>query len=186
MWWIGCLDGGLLSLWVLGPSLCSHHQGKLLPKNDLQASLFKQYVSKHTECRESYIPSRKVRQQWRVCFQASIYQELSRFLKVRPPGLPQGPNFPSHGIVFPYIFCGLKKHSHVVPGMPMKKQAAGVCLKVLIAILWLPRRCDLQLEKSQQLAITSCLFASEIPKGRAMLSLSEVRKELLDGVSRSC
>ena len=33
-------------------------------------SLFKQYVSKHTECRESYIPSRKVRHQWRVCFQS--------------------------------------------------------------------------------------------------------------------
>ena len=88
--------------------------------------------------------------------------------------------------MFPYTFCGLKKHSHVVPGMPMKKQATGVCLEVLIAILWLPRRCDLQLEMSQQLVITSHLFASEIPKAGTMLSFSEVRKELLDGVSRSC
>ena len=39
-------------------------------------SLFKQYVSKHTECRESYIPSKKVRHQWRVCFQASIKNSL--------------------------------------------------------------------------------------------------------------
>ena len=58
----------------------------------------------------------------------------------------------------------------------MKKQAAGVCLEVLIAILWLPRRGDIQLEMSQQLAIASCLLASEIPKNGTKLSLSEVRK----------
>ena len=69
--------------------------------------------------------------------------------------------------------------------MPMKKQATGVCLEVLIAILWLPRRGDIQLEMSQQLAIASGLLASEIPKGGTKLSLSEVRKQQLDGVSSS-
>ena len=40
----------------------------------------------------------------------------------------------------------------------------GVCLKVQIAILWLPRRGDIHLEMRQQLAVASRLLASEIPK----------------------
>ena len=59
-------------------------------------------------------------------------------------------------------------------------------LKVLIAILQLPRRGDIQLEMGQQLAIESRLLASAIPKGGTKLSLSEVRKQLFDGVSSSC
>lgn len=38
----------LLSLWVSGPSLCSHCQGKMIVKNDLQANLFMQWLSDHS------------------------------------------------------------------------------------------------------------------------------------------
>jgi len=47
------------------------------------------------------------------------------------------------------------------------------------------RRGDIQLEMGQQLAIESRLLASAIPKCGTKLSLSEVRKLLLDGVSSS-
>ena len=47
----------------------------------------------------------------------------------------------------------------------MRKQAVGVCLKVQTAVLWLPRRGDIQLEMRQLLAVESCLLASEILKG---------------------
>ena len=100
--------------------------------------------------------------------------------------MPQGPNFESQDNVFPYTFCGLKTHSYVIPGTTMRKQAVAVCLKVLIAILWLPRRGDIQLEMSQQLAIVSHLHAPGVLKGGAKLLLSFVRKQLLGGVSSSC
>ena len=45
------------------------------------------------------------------------------------------------------------------------------------------RRGDIQLEMGQQLAIENRLLASAITKGGTKLSLSEVRKQLLDGVS---
>ena len=35
--------------------------------------------TQHSKHRKSYVPSRKVRHKWKVCFQASNYQELSRF-----------------------------------------------------------------------------------------------------------
>ena len=63
---------------------------------------------------------------------------------------------------------------------------AEVYLKVLIAILRLARRDDIQLEMGQQLAIESRLLASAIPKGGTKLCLSKVRKQLFDGVSSSC
>lgn len=40
VWMMFCLF-----LWVWWTSLWSNHQGKLLPKNDFQASIFKQYVT---------------------------------------------------------------------------------------------------------------------------------------------
>ena len=48
----------------------SHPQGKLRLTNDLQPSAFKQCVT---------LPLRKERHQKRVCFKASIKQELSSF-----------------------------------------------------------------------------------------------------------
>ena len=68
----------------------------------------------------------------------------------------------------------------------MKKQAVRVCLGVLGAIQCLPRTDDIPLELSQWLGIASHRLASEIPKGSPKLKLSEVRKQQLDGFSRSC
>ena len=72
--------------------------------------------------------------------------------------MPRGPNIESQGSVFPYTFCGLKTHSYVVLGMPLWKQAVGVCLKVLIALLWLHRRGYIQLELSQEMVVASRLL----------------------------
>lgn len=119
--------------------------------------------SQHTECRESCVPLRKIRHQWRV-FSGLYLSKLSRFSDVRPPCLGRGPSFECHGSVFPCSFCGLKTHSCVIPEMPMWKQAVAVCLKLLIVILWLLRKGDIHLEMSQQLDAASCLFASEIKR----------------------
>ena len=141
--------------------------------------------SQHTERRESYVPLRKIRHQWRV-FSGLYLSQLSRFNEVRPPCLHQGPNFECHCSVFHCSFCGLKTHSNVILEMPMWKQTLVVCLKLLIVILLSLRKGDIQLEVSQQLDAVSCLFASETPKCGTKLSLSEVRKQVLDGVSSSC
>lgn len=41
MWWIGHVEGDFAFSVGVGAFLWDHHQGKLLLKNDLQASLFK-------------------------------------------------------------------------------------------------------------------------------------------------
>ena len=68
----------------------------------------------------------------------------------------------------------------------MEKQAAGVCLEVLIAILWLPRRGDIQLEMSHWPGVVSRLLDSEVPKSGPKFLLSKGRKQLLDDFSGSC
>ena len=57
----------------------SQRQGKVLLKNELHAHIFNLCVPLHTEYRESYVPLRKEMHQQRLCFQASVYQELSKF-----------------------------------------------------------------------------------------------------------
>ena len=59
--------------------------------------------SQHTECWESYVPSMSERHQKRMWFQASVYQELSRFSDVRTPGLHRGPNFQVSTVCFPAL-----------------------------------------------------------------------------------
>ena len=54
-------------------------QGTLPLKNDLQPRAFQQCVTQHAGGWESYLPSRKERHPQRVCFQASILQELFNF-----------------------------------------------------------------------------------------------------------
>lgn len=58
---------------------------------------------------------------------------------------PQGPNIQPQGSVFPSNFYSLKTHSYISLGRPMRKQAVGLCLRILTAILCLPRRGDIQL-----------------------------------------
>ena len=73
---------------------------KLLSSKHLQAMCY----SQDTECWESYVPSMNEKHQKRKWFQASVYQELSRFSDVRTPGLHRGPNFQSQGSMFPCTF----------------------------------------------------------------------------------
>ena len=65
----------------------------------------------------------------------------------------------------------------------MREKAAGVCLGVLGAILWLPRLGDFSLDMAQWLGVASHLLASELSKGRQNLSLTDGRKQKLDGSS---
>ena len=68
----------------------------------------------------------------------------------------------------------------------MRKQAAGVCLRLLGAILWSPSRGDIPLQMGLQRGVVSCQLATEIKEGGAKLVLSEVRKQQQDGFSSSC
>ena len=77
---------------------------------------------------------------------------------------PPGPKIQQQVSVFPCTFCSLKTHPNVVLGMPMRKQAARLCLRMLIAILCLPRRGDIYLEMGRPLAYGNLLLALEIPK----------------------
>ena len=74
VWMLVCL-----SLWVWGLSL----QLRLRKIRKWYMTSSKHFppvcVTQHTVCWEHYIPSRKKRHQHRVCFQATIYKELSSF-----------------------------------------------------------------------------------------------------------
>ena len=60
-------------------SLQAGPQETLPLKNDLQTSAFQQCVTQHAGGWESYLPSRKDRHPQRVCFQASILQQMFGF-----------------------------------------------------------------------------------------------------------
>ena len=59
----------------------------------------------------SHLPRRKERHPQRVCFQASILQQVFHFSDVRPLGLLQGPKLWSQGCVSPCTFWALQTHS---------------------------------------------------------------------------
>ena len=67
--------------------------------------------SQYTEGWEKYAPSRKEMYQPRVCFLASIQQEMSSFKDLTPPGMPRGPRFQSQDSVSPCTFQDLQTHS---------------------------------------------------------------------------
>lgn len=162
----------LLSLWVSGPSPCSHCQGKMIVKNDLQANLFMQWLSDHSMQRKlsSFEEGKALMESvFRLLFIKNSLDAKRWDLQVCPKDLTSRVRTLC---VFPYTFCGLKTPSYVILGMTMRKQAMAVCLKVLIAILWLPRRGDIQLEMSQQLAIASRLHAPGVLKGGTKLLLT--------------
>lgn len=75
VWMLICL-----SLWMgSGASPWSHHQGKVLLKSDLHASIFKPCVSLCTQniWKVMFLQEKKCIN--RECFQPSIYRELSTF-----------------------------------------------------------------------------------------------------------
>ena len=67
-------------------------------------------------------------------------------------------------------------HSWVIPCLPLRKDAEGVCQRVLSEILWSHGRDVIPLEMSLWLGVASHPRASEIPKGEPKLALSEVKK----------
>ena len=79
-WWNRCLDVGLPFPVSVRPFPMATMSGEIAtekrpPKKHFQAVC----DSHHTECWQSYVPLRKERQQQKVCFQASLYQEFSAF-----------------------------------------------------------------------------------------------------------
>ena len=132
--------------------------------------------SQHTERRESYVPLRKIRHQWRV-FSGLYLSKLSRFNEVRPPCLHEGPSFECHGNVFHCSFCGLKTHSYVIPEMPMWKQAVAVYLKLLIAMLLLLRKVKVKSLNCVRLIATPWTVARQAP-----LSMGFSRQEYWSGL----
>ena len=84
--------------------------------------------------------------------------------------------FQSQGPVSLGTFQALQTHSYVIVILPMRKQAARVCLRVLGAILWSTHRSDITQQIGSMQGVRSCLLASEIPKVGANVTLSGVRK----------
>lgn len=113
--------------------------GKLLLKNDLQASLFQACDSQHTEMQRKLCSTEEDKASMEGDFQASIYQN-SLDSELRPPCLGEDLALRVSWQCVPCSFCGLKTHSCVIPEMPMWKQAVAVCHKLLIVILWLLRK----------------------------------------------
>ena len=68
----------------------------------------------------------------------------------------------------------------------MMKQAVGVCLRVLDAIVWSALLGDIPLLMGPKRGVASQMLASKITKDGAKLALSQVRKQRLDGFSSSC
>ena len=141
--------------------------------------------SQHTECWESYAPSMNERHQKRMWFQASVYQELSRFSDVRTPGLHRGPNFQVSTVCFPALSKPFKHSPSSNWDCAWGNRQETVSENAEYHIM-LPRSIEFPLEMGQQLSVASYLLTSEIPKGWPKLSLSQVRKQWLDGFSSSC
>lgn len=130
----------LLSLVGMGVFLWDHHQRNCYWKMTSKQVFSSLCDSQHTERRESYVPLRKIRHQWRV-FSGLYLSQLSRFNEVRPPCLYQGPNFEHHGSVFHYSFCGLKTfqchtgNAHVETGFGSVSEIAD-CHTVVTKKRW--------------------------------------------------
>ena len=102
---------------------------------------------------------KKERHPERLWFQASILQELFDLKDVKLPGLLQRPKFQSQVHVTSCTFRDLQTHFLVITVLPKRKQAAGVCLRVLGAIVWSLHRCDISCKCAQDAVLWSaCLL----------------------------
>ena len=157
-----------------GPSLWSQPQGKFWIINDLQESPFQQCVSLKTQyaVKAVFLQGGKGINRECVFRSLSIRDFLDAImwdLHVCPVDLTSR----VRGQFVSRTFWASLTHSYGVPELPMRKQVAEVCLRVLVAILWLPWWSDIQLYIGQRLVIASSLLAFEIPKGGPKLSVSE-------------
>lgn len=132
----------LPSFWVWGPSQQSNHEGKLLLKNNLQVGIPSSvWLSTHSMLGKVCSFKEGRHQQW-VCFQVSIYQELSRCYNVRPPCLPSGSNFKSQravcfshflSLINTFLWC--TRTAHEETGCRSVSGSAG-CHTVVTLVKW--------------------------------------------------
>ena len=133
-------------------------------------------------------PTWKKSQQSGVCLQASVWKEQVRLHDGRPPDLLRGSKFQRQGRVSPLPFEIIAKTFLADSGSTHEEAGSG---SVFNMTLYLPG-----LNSSRSLSSLSrphvplgwelCPLPSTLPKGGAKLTLSEVRREQLDGFSRSC
>ena len=175
------------------PSLWPHHQGKLLPKNDLQGGVFEQCVTLSIQNAEKamFLQGRKVKLFLESFNRECVFRPLS--IRNSLPSkmwdlqvcLKDLTSRESGQCVSLYFLClenTFLHHTRTVheeSGCRSVSGRAG-CLTVVTQMRWH------SLEIGQRLGVASCLLASEIPKCGVKLSLSEVTTQQLDGFSTSC
>ena len=133
--------GSCFDLPVIVGALPGHRaSGAVATNHDLHSSTLQLCNTQHAGHWDSYLLWRKERHPQRVCFQASILQQVFCFSDVRPAGLLRGSQFQSQGHVSSCTFRALQTHSWVRPVLPMRKKAVGVCLRRASAMLGSPSR----------------------------------------------
>ena len=133
-------------------------------------------------------PTWKKSQQSGVCLQASVWKEQVCLYNGRPPDLLRGPKFQRQGRVSPLPFEIIAKTSLADSGSTHEEAGSG---SVFNMTLYLPglnssRGLFSLCRPHVPLGWELCPLPSTLPKGGAKLTLSEVKREQLDGFSRSC
>ena len=160
-------------------------QGPLPLNHDLQASTFQLCDTQHAGDWESYLPWRKERHTQRVCFQACICSKCFTSQTSDLQACSEGLNSRVRA-VSPCTFRALQTYSWVRVVLPMRKKAAGVCLRHLGAMLGSPGRGHLAHPMGRKRGITGWPLAGDILKWGAKKALSEGGKQQWDGFSSSC
>ena len=120
--------------------------GAVATNHDLHASTLQLCNTQHAGHGDSYLRWRKEWHPQRVCFQASILQQVFCFSDVRPAGLLRGSQFQSQGHVSSCTFRALQTHSWVRAVLPIRKKAVGVCLRGAGAMPGSPSRRHLHIQ----------------------------------------
>ena len=152
-----------------------------MPLNhDLHASAFQLCDTQHAGEWESYLPWRKERHPQRVCFQASICSKCFASQTSDLQACSEGLNSRVRA-VSPCAFQALETHSWVRAVLPMRKKAAGVCLRSG-AMMGSPGRGHLAHQMVPRQGVTDQPLAGDIPKRGAKLAGSEGGKQQWDGI----
>ena len=143
-------------------------------------------ASQHTERWERYAPSRKVHINREYIFRSlSIKNFLDAImwdLHVCPVDLTSR----VRGQFVSSTFWASLTHPYGVPELPMRKQVAEVCLRALVAILWLLWWSDIQLYIGQWLCRCEPPTCFRNSKGWPKTLGVRSKKQLLDGFSSGC
>lgn len=158
VWMMFCLF-----LWVWWTSLRSNHQGKLLLKNDFQASIFKQYVTLSTQNAGKAMSIRGRKGINRECVFRPLYMRSVYILRCEISRLVQRTHLPESGQCFPansepckHILRSLRNaHNETYYG---RVSVCAVCHSVLTK--WT----DLPLEMGQGLGVMNRLLLQKSRK----------------------